>query len=415
MGNQKYTDRIGETRINSKGLQITLVAYRNANDVDVQFDDGTTVCHREYRKFDQGKIAYPTDYTTSRVGEQNVAKNGMTMTIIAYRGTFDIDVQFTDGYIAEHRSYRNFRLGDIANPNVIPTAYLKRIGECSRAQNGMMMTIIAYRTNNDIDVRFEDGYVKEHVVYGNFLRGVVKHPDLNMRATHQVGDTGIAKNGLAMKIIAYRKANDIDIQFEDGTVVTHTDCHRFDKGSIGHPTIKTPKLRKVVKDHIGEESISSCGLRMTIIAFRNKMDLDVMFEDGVVVYHKSRANFLKGSVAHPTHTTRWQSLIHQKQKTARLGNLRINKSGIPMKISEYLGANNITVSFDTGYTTEHHSYYNFMSGAIIHPFPYNVGSVVMIKPAYIYGEIGNFYCTCDKCGYSDIMTIPEMKSHICNI
>lgn len=45
---------------------------------------------------------------TTRVGEIRRAKNGLMMTIVAYRKFADIDIQFEDGYISTHRSYANF-------------------------------------------------------------------------------------------------------------------------------------------------------------------------------------------------------------------------------------------------------------------------------------------------------------------
>ena len=37
--------------------------------------------------------------------------------------------------------------------------WVDRVGETNRALNGMMMTIIAYRNSKDIDIQFEDGTI----------------------------------------------------------------------------------------------------------------------------------------------------------------------------------------------------------------------------------------------------------------
>ena len=42
----------------------------------------------------------------------------MKATIIAYRNSQDIDVQFEDGTIVKHKRIGNFRGGHIANPNI---------------------------------------------------------------------------------------------------------------------------------------------------------------------------------------------------------------------------------------------------------------------------------------------------------
>jgi len=53
-------DRTGETRIMSKGLKSTIIAYRNNADIDIQFENGQIVCNRRYDNFKDGKIKRPT-------------------------------------------------------------------------------------------------------------------------------------------------------------------------------------------------------------------------------------------------------------------------------------------------------------------------------------------------------------------
>lgn len=48
----------------------------------------------------------------------------------------------------------------------------------------------------------------------------------------KVGDTNINNQGLKMEIIAYRKYKDIDVRFEDGTIVKNEYCANFKKGLI---------------------------------------------------------------------------------------------------------------------------------------------------------------------------------------
>lgn len=52
----------------------------------------------------------------------------------------------------------------------------QRLGEQVRNRSGEMMTITAYRGSKDIDVQFEDGTVVEHVLYQNFVKGYVEKP-----------------------------------------------------------------------------------------------------------------------------------------------------------------------------------------------------------------------------------------------
>ena len=53
-----------------------------------------------------------------------------------------------------------------------------------------------------------------------------------------VGLTGKANNGQTMTIIAYRNTNDIDVMFEDGAVVEGTRYPYFKRGAIANPRLK---------------------------------------------------------------------------------------------------------------------------------------------------------------------------------
>ena len=44
-----------------------------------------------------------------------------------------------------------------------------RVGEIRRAKNGLMMTIIVYRNNDDIDIQFEDQSLKGIEDYDGYL------------------------------------------------------------------------------------------------------------------------------------------------------------------------------------------------------------------------------------------------------
>ena len=112
----KINDRTGETNIANNGMKMTIIAYRSCHDIDIQFEDGTIVEHRECSDFRRGKISNKERKSCvldPRIGETNIANNGLKMTIIAYRRASDIDIQFEDGTIAKHRTYTNFKKGSI--------------------------------------------------------------------------------------------------------------------------------------------------------------------------------------------------------------------------------------------------------------------------------------------------------------
>lgn len=41
----------------NNGMSAKIVAYRGANDIDIEFENGTIVCKREYAAFKRGSVA----------------------------------------------------------------------------------------------------------------------------------------------------------------------------------------------------------------------------------------------------------------------------------------------------------------------------------------------------------------------
>ena len=124
---------------------------------------------------------------TNRIGETNIATNKQVMTIIKYKKYNDIDIQFEDKTIVKNKSYYSFKKGNIRNPNyIISKINYKEIKnkkiknreeEISIATNGQLMTIIKYKKANDIDIQFEDGTIVKNKNYSDFLKGYIKNPN----------------------------------------------------------------------------------------------------------------------------------------------------------------------------------------------------------------------------------------------
>ena len=170
-------DRLGETRMMNCGMEATIIRYGSAKDIDVRFKDGAIAIHRTYNQFKKGEIANPNTKVSAeaRLGETRMMNCDMEATIIRYENSKDIDVRFEDGTIAKCKMYGEFKRGKIANPNFNP-----RLGETRGMNCGMEATIIRYENNKDIDIRFEDGTVVEDRNYAQFKRGEIAHQSLNL-------------------------------------------------------------------------------------------------------------------------------------------------------------------------------------------------------------------------------------------
>lgn len=401
-----FKDHTGAVNTAKNGMKITIVAYRLWDDVDVLFEDGTLVTHKTYRNFMLGNIRHPDPTkqakkkaTPRHIGDTNTAKNGMKITIIEYRTAKDIDVQFEDGVIVYHKAYRDFQLGKIRHPDPAKQAKRKAnicIGTTNRANNGMMMTIIAIYGYNDIDVQFEDGSIAEHKTYDAFLGGKIQHPTgvhtlVYKRQQEYVGKTNKNTQGLKMTVIAYLGAANVTVQFEDGTIVEHTTMQAFNHGWVRNPNY-TP--------HIGETNKNNQGYMMTLIKYVSARDVTVKFDTGDIVEHTQYSGFSEGHLMNPGHNPHMHEKINSVQ-------------GIQMEIIRYAGKRNIDIKYETGCQLTNKNYEYFIKGMYNHPLPYQIGNISMDKFAYIHNEVGNFYCHCPKCNLEDIMSIQEMREHVC--
>lgn len=112
----KRDDRIGMSMMMNCGMRATIINYRTCNDIDVQFKDGIIVKHKKFKCFQKGEIMNPNWSKNKREGMSLMMNCGMKATIINYRNTSDIDVQFEDGYIIRHTTYYAFSNRAVNNP-----------------------------------------------------------------------------------------------------------------------------------------------------------------------------------------------------------------------------------------------------------------------------------------------------------
>ena len=294
------TDRLGEARMMNCGMEATIIRYGGATDIDVRFEDGAVAKNKAYGDFKKGEIANPNikTFTEVRLGETRIMNCGMKAVIIRYGGCNDIDVRFEDGAVAEHKTYGAFKKSGIANPkNKASTE--DRLGETKMMKCGMKAAIIRYGGYNDIDVRFEDGKVVAHKAYNKFKKGSIAHPNTKVSAEDRLGETNMMNCGMEATIIRYGNSIDIDVRFEDGTVAVHKTYSAFKKGNIANRNIKAS-----VENCLGKTRMMNCGMKATIIRYNGVCDIDVHFEDGTVVECKTYNAFKKGNINNPNFNSR---------------------------------------------------------------------------------------------------------------
>lgn len=284
-------DRLGETKMMNCGMKATIVRYGRYEDIDVRFEDGSMVEHKAYSAFKKGEIANPNMKASAenRLGETRMMNCGMEATIIRYNGMRDIDVRFEDEAVAVHKRYDAFKRGKITNPNIKASAE-NCLGETRMMNCGMEATIIRYGGYNDIDIRFEDGAIAECKGYKEFKRGKIANSNIK---TSRICETRMMNCGMKATIIRYGKYDDIDVRFEDGTIAKHRTYDKFKNGGIANQNVKAS-----AENRLGETRMMNCGMKATIIRYGGATDIDICFEDGTVLEHRGYGEFKKGGIAH---------------------------------------------------------------------------------------------------------------------
>ena len=383
------TDRVGETRMMNCGIKATIIRYNTNKDIDVRFEDGAVAKHKDYSKFKKGGIANP-NMKASRLGEVRMMNCGMEATVIRYENYKDIDVRFEDEAVAVHRQYSQFKKGKIANPNIKTS----RLGETRMMNCGMEATIIRYNTSKDIDVRFEDGTIVKHRTYDKFEKGKIANSNFNPR----LGETRMMNCEIEATIIRYGNATDIDVRFEDGTIVKNRTYSAFKKGNIVNPNFNP---------HLGETRMMNCEIEATIIRYGGYEDIDIRFEDGAIVKNRTYTEFKKGKIANPNTKASAEN---------RLDETQMMKCGMAATIIRYNGVCDIDVRFEDGTVVEHRHYAQFKRGDIAHQsLRLSYGSKdfhdFICKQGFKDEDRVLYECICKRCGLEDVLTPQEMIEH----
>lgn len=299
----RFVDRTGETGTAKNGLEMKIIRFNNAKDMDVRFSDGVVVCGVAYTPFKLGNVRHPDltpeAKTLKRIREKRMMNCGIEAEIIAYRSATDIDIRFSDGEMVAGISYYQFEDGRVLHPSLTPAGKTaERLGEMKQMNCGKTAKIIAYRGNRDIDVEFDNGEILKHVSYGQFSRGTFCPPSLNRftKAKSRLGEKMVMKNGQEAEIVVYRTSADIDVRFPDGAIAKHADYYQFARGYIKHPSLTSKALGEA---RLGERRMMNCGKEAVIITYRKSIDLDVRFDDGVVVEHRTYHEYKHGKIRYP--------------------------------------------------------------------------------------------------------------------
>lgn len=125
-------------------------------------------------------------------GASNIQKDGHTATITAYRSYTDIDIRFEDGTSVENINVAKWRNGTIRHPSTIeeekrqreerlklamehkkPTAKDRYLGMTRKMNCGLSATVIEYKNSSSLTIQFENGVIRKDVRADHFNEGKV--------------------------------------------------------------------------------------------------------------------------------------------------------------------------------------------------------------------------------------------------
>lgn len=370
----------------NNGQQAICIAYRNARDIDIQFEDGTIVEHKNKAGFIRGEIGNP-NFTALSLPQRIIfecLKHYFNDVKICFRPDWlkntktnfnlEIDIWIPskkfgieyDGY-PWHESeteLSKLKYNSVCHSNEIIKLYSFieagcKIHESSKHINFLMK---CNSHSNKIEYYKELEYyinellnmlgINDNIILSNDFLNDIKKKSLN----YILGETKLMNCGMKATCIVYRDSNDIDVQFEDGTIVQYKSKNSFDTCSIRNPNYSKSSCKGTVK-------MQNCGMNATCIAYRRANDIDVQFENGLILYHRGKGEFLDGRIRNRNLKVKKLNL----EKNSCLGETRLMNCGMKATCIAYRGTNDIDVKFEDNTVVYHRRKSHFYDGGIKNP------------------------------------------------
>ena len=287
-------DHINERNLMRCGEYAVITAYRNCKDIDVRFDSGETREHMAYSQFKSGRISKTPRYGVPKhVGERKIMRSGIEAEVTAWLGKGYVDVRFSDGTVKKHVSYSNFSNGGLMSPNQSVVKW--GAGSRKQALNGLWMEVVERLPDARLRIRFENG--EERIVtLTSFLDGHVASLEEDRKRRYE--RVVVNFQGLNMRVKDYRKSDDVDVIFDDGTVITHCDHSLFLYGKVRNPNWNAC----VGKTFIARNGLSFVPIR----CLGTNEKVECVFEDGAHAIARA-GEVREGVVRHPELTPRGKS------------------------------------------------------------------------------------------------------------
>lgn len=288
---------------------------------------------------------------------------------------------------------------------------LNRVGQTNTAKNGQVMTIIDYHNSRNVDVQFDDKTVVRNCRYDHFLQGSILNPNFGhatSKKQSRIGETRKMNCGLNATIIKYNGTKNIEIKFENG-IIKRTN---YDKFCAGTPTPLLMKNFIPTNQRIGMTVTQNCGEPATLIKYEGTNKVVVKFNDGTLI-NTTWNNFYKAKCVDKNQTISKAKELNQQL----IGKKYTNGAGLVYTIVEIKTIRNVIVRFDLDGLEKRTTLNQIRkkSDSVCHPLFPNNNSVNYNSITGFRKLSTSFYtyykCTCSKCNFTGLLTAEEIIQH----
>lgn len=332
------SQREGEIVVNKQGREVKIIKYINARNVEIEFtSDGYKRKNIQYKNFKDGSVIHPDDLKNNRyrkqknvLGQKRISLDGYVAEVIEYNKSQDFTIMFEDGTRKHLSCWKNFDKGNFVYSR--KENFKLSDGEIENRKKivfinkeGYEMRLHKWRGYEDIDVIFEDGSIEYGRKYEILLKGAIRHPKYGCLPKAKLEKLESLET--IKKVISYKNKQDIDVEMADGTIYEHTTLALC----FGSLSKKYPfsKLSNDEIEHRLSIIMEHRGRKVHIKEFRSSDDLDLEFEDGIVLKNKTYTQFIKKNFEHPddiTEDSMISKILANYKRGAKDRNLDFNLS-----------------------------------------------------------------------------------------
>lgn len=258
---------LGQSKIMNNGLLATIIEYVNKSNITVSFPNGEKKKTNVYN-FNVGQVACPgyhhtllTKYRT-RIGERVMQREGIYATLVEYKHNKNITVKFDTGEIRTGQEYHSFRIGRLLRkPRIKKPEKHFNVGDKVQTRNGTI-TILKRLDNNHFEIQLPNNSIRE------ISRSVLRSSPDTIRTKREIkiGNQFTSSSGLVVSVVSLTNTKHIQVQFSDSTCIS-SSLKELSLGKFNHPSLKESGTyhsisfkKKIINKHIYYIcSCSHCG------------------------------------------------------------------------------------------------------------------------------------------------------------